>query len=308
MYRCSLFLTAALLGTNVALVQNVASAQSVAEVGEMATDITLEILSNNSSKTGSGILLQQHGDVYTILTVAHAVTSGNSFTIKTPDGQAHLSLANSVRRAGKNIDLAVMKFRSNKQYAVAKIGNSNSIKIGEPAYVAGFPRSTYVAAAGTLNFTEGKIIGKASKANQDGYSLFYSNTTLAGMSGGPVLDQKGELIAIHGQGDRLGKDGEGAKTGRNLGITVERFGTVAQAMGVKLEQPTANVPQNQQPNAADYLLTAFEKYDRGDYQGALADYQRSLALDSNLAKAFEGGGFLRNALNNIFGIFEILLK
>lgn len=34
------------------------------------------------------------------------------------------------------------------------------------------------------------------------------------MSGGPVLNQKGEVIGIHGQGDQE----KGIKTGLNLGI------------------------------------------------------------------------------------------
>jgi V8-like Glu-specific endopeptidase len=41
----------------------------------------------------------------------------------------------------------------------------------------------------------------STKQQRNGYSLIYSNYTLPGQSGGPVLNDKGELIAIHGQGD-----------------------------------------------------------------------------------------------------------
>jgi hypothetical protein len=44
------------------------------------------------------------------------------------------------------------------------------------------------------------------------------------MSGGVVLNNDGKLVAIHGRGDR---DENGAKTGFNLGIPVNRFATVA---------------------------------------------------------------------------------
>jgi len=39
------------------------------------------------------------------------------------------------------------------------------------------------------------------------------------MSGGPVLDEKGRVIGIHGKGDR--KDGN--KTGLNLGIPISKY-------------------------------------------------------------------------------------
>jgi hypothetical protein len=299
-----LLLTATLLGTNIALVQNVAWARSAAEIGETATEITLEIKSTNQRQVGSGILLQRQGDVYTVLTVAHVVANSAAFTIRTADDQVYRSIPGSVRRAKGNIDLAVLKFRSNKNYPLVKIGTSNTMKIGVPLYVAGFPAPTYAIEAGTLNFTEGKVIGKATKANKDGYSLIYSNTTLPGMSGGPVLNEVGELVAIHGQGDRAGEGGQGEKTGRNLGILVEHFGTVAQTMGVELEQPVATVPPSSSPNAADYFLSGNEKADRGDYKGALADYVSSISLDPQLIPAYDGGRVVKRALDGLRGLFK----
>jgi S1-C subfamily serine protease len=227
MYRSSLFLTATLLGTNMALVQQVAIAKSAVEVGTIATAITVEVKSFRDSKAGSGILLQQQGDVYTILTAAHVVLGVDDVKIKTADGEVHRSIAGSIKRANNSVDLAVVKFKSNKSYKVAKIGTSNSLSLGSVLYVAGFPSSTYAIDEGVLNFTDGKVSGKATKANKDGYSLIYSNVTQPGMSGGPVLNENGELVAIHGQGDRTGANGEGEKTGRNLGIVIERFGPVA---------------------------------------------------------------------------------
>jgi hypothetical protein len=73
MYRSSLFLTAALVGTNVALVQQVAAAASAVDVGQIAKDITVEIKAVDSSHIGSGILLQRQGGIYTVLTAGHVV-------------------------------------------------------------------------------------------------------------------------------------------------------------------------------------------------------------------------------------------
>ncbi len=99
------------------------------------------------------------------------------------------------------------------------------------------------------------------------------------MSGRAVLNEAGELVAIHGQGDRDGEAGEGEKTGRNLGIVVERFGTVASAMGVQLEQRVAALPQSKRLNAEAYyyrgLLKFVEKIDRA---GSIQDLRQAARL------------------------------
>jgi hypothetical protein len=51
MYRSSWFLTAALVGTNVALVQQVAGAKSAVEVGRIAKAITVEIKTIGSTES-----------------------------------------------------------------------------------------------------------------------------------------------------------------------------------------------------------------------------------------------------------------
>jgi S1-C subfamily serine protease len=217
MHHSSLFMTAALTRAAMALIQPLASAKSAVEVGRIAKAVTVEIKEIGKSRAGSGILLQRQGDVYTVLTAGHVVNRGAAFTLKTADGQVHKSIASSVKLSGNNIDLGVLKFRAPKNYTLAKVGTSNSLEALSPIYVAGFPESTYAIEAGVINITEGKVVGNATKGNANGYSLIYSNTTFRGMSGGPVLNEAGELVAIHGQGDRDGKEGEGEKTGRNLG-------------------------------------------------------------------------------------------
>jgi tetratricopeptide (TPR) repeat protein len=294
MYRSSLFLTTALLGTTMALIQPVVLAKSEVEVGRIAKAVTVEIKEIGKSRAGSGILLQRQGDVYTVLTAGHVINKGMVFTIKTADGQVHQSIANSVRLSGNNIDLGVLKFRATKNYILVKIGTSNSLEALSPIYVAGFPAGTYAIEAGILNITKGQVIGKATKGNTQGYSLIYSNTTFRGMSGGPVLNEAGELVAIHGQGDRDGKEGEGEKTGRNLGIVVERFGTVALVMGVQLDQRVAILPQSQEINATDYFLRALRKGESGDYQGAVFDYNQAILLDPNYSIAYNNRAILKN--------------
>jgi tetratricopeptide (TPR) repeat protein len=302
MYRSSLFLMTALVGTNIYLVQPLVAAKSAVEVGEIAKAITLEIKATKSGKIGSGILLQQEGDVYTVLTAGHVVNTDSAFTLKTSDGVVHKSLPASVKLAASNLDLGVLKFRSNKKYALVKLGKSSPLKELSPLYVAGFPESTFAIAAGTLNITIGEVVGNATKGNSKGYSLIYSNTTFRGMSGGPVLNEVGELVAIHGQGDRDGKEGDGEKTGRNLGIVVERFTAVSTGLGVQLEQQTAVLPKSSKLNAADYFLKAEEKFENGDFKGAVASLDQAIAINPKYADAYNNRGLVKvQKLNDVQG-------
>jgi hypothetical protein len=54
------------------------------------------------------------------------------------------------------------------------------------------------------------------------------------MSGGPVLNQNGELVAIHGRGDRDLISGD--KNGNNLGVPIDLKRSIASSLGVNLTE------------------------------------------------------------------------
>jgi tetratricopeptide (TPR) repeat protein len=317
MHRSSWLVTAALVGINVVLVQQAATAKSAEEVGSIATAITVEIKTENPNHTGSGILLQRKQGVYTLLTAKHVVQNCEnllpedcakypqkdyeSLTIKTSDGTIHKFLSGSIRKSGNNLDLAILKFRSSKNYSLVNIGTSKTLQRGSTVYVAGFPSAVdeTVISTGLLNFTDGKVTGVAARGNDSGYSLIYGNQTLPGMSGGPVLNENGELVAIHGQGERDREREQ--KTGRNLGIVVERFGAVALAMGIRLDQPVASPAPSSITNATDYYLAGVEKAYDQEHQEALTDLNSAISLDSKYASAYAFRGFVRTQLKDLAG-------
>jgi tetratricopeptide (TPR) repeat protein len=297
MYRSTLILSAVFGFTNIALVQTVAQAKTKVEIGRLAKSITLRIETVGSESRGSGVILQKQGDVYTAITAAHVLSGGSSFRLITPDGKVHQSLA--FKKANNSLDLAVVKFRSSNSYPLAEIGTSVSLESGSEIYVAGFPAATSTFDDGVFNFTRGEVTGNASKPNRSGYSLIYNSVTLPGMSGGPVFNEEGKLVAIHGQGDR---STDGQKTGFNLAITIERFGTVAAELGTNPEKQIAALPVASNLNAADYLLSGDEKEEKGDYPGALADYNQVLKIDPKYALAYNNRGYLKmQRLNDVNG-------
>jgi tetratricopeptide (TPR) repeat protein len=286
MNRSFWILTAALMGTNIALVQQTVVAKSPVEVGQIAKSITVEIKAIGSDKVGSGILLQQQGDVYTVLTARHVIEKDAEFNLKTKDGEIHKSMPGSVKLAGSSLDLGVLKFKSSKKYNLTKIGSSENLQELSTVYVAGFPakNKNQVVEHGIFQITPGFVLGIGDKGNNIGYSLIYNNLTFSGMSGGPVLNEAGELVAIHGQGEPALDNN--IKSGRNLGIIIERFGTVALEMGVKLEVRIAPVPQRQSGGSTDDVIRGKDKYYQGDIQGALADFNLAIAKNPKGISAY----------------------
>jgi Flp pilus assembly protein TadD len=283
-------LWAGLIGvaTTIPLVQTIATAKSSVEIGETAKAITVLITQPNS--VGSGVILQQQGDTYTILTAAHVVKNKASYKITTPDNRQYDIISSSIRSSPGNIDLAIVKFKSTTKYRTAKLGNCNLLKSGMDLYVGGFPGTSRAITESIFVFREGKVSANSDKVLEKGYSLVYSNDTLPGMSGGAVLNSNGELVAIHGRGDR---EESGAKTGFNLGIPVNRFATVASKMGIELDEKVAPIPQNTAPKADDYIALAGQKYETGDYRGSLANFDRAISIVPNFAIAYGYRGFIK---------------
>jgi tetratricopeptide (TPR) repeat protein len=304
----------------VMVAQQSALAKTAQEVNQIAQAITVKVSytkreswGEDNSSNGSGILLQQVGDVYTVLTAAHVVRGKmheiiTPDTITTPDGQQYKIIANSVRVYRGNVDLAVVKFRSYNNYRLAELDNSNITEKGAELYVAGFPVPTEVITKSVFVFREGRAIANGKRPSRDSYTLAYNNNTLLGMNGGPVLSNTGKVVGIHGD------QGNQVKLGLNIGIPIARLADVASELGVDLGAAAASMTQNPllnkdphrtladlnlainlQPDFAEgYFLRGLLKYEKlNDPQSALVDFNKVLALRPNLAEAYAFRGALK---------------
>ncbi len=190
-------LATAMIAVTMAFVQpQTTIALSTVEVGKLAKAITVQIY--KKSGPGSGVILKKDGNTYTVLTARHVIETEAKYEIVTPDAQRYPLNYSTVKKF-PDVDLAIVQFTSTQSYAVAKIGNSDEATEGTAVYVAGFPQTTAAISNSSYSFLTGQISSNAPQ--RDGYALVYTNNTLPGMSGGPVLNDKGELVGIHGRAD-----------------------------------------------------------------------------------------------------------
>ncbi len=110
------------------------------------------------------------------------------------------------------------------------------------------------------------------------------------MSGGPVLNRDGKLIAIHGISDK-----EGALKG---GIPINLFSSTLENILATRRIPDASNPANPTPisdhqRAERFFNLGLRKQYQNDHQGAIADYTEAIRLQPKYAAAYNNRGFAR---------------
>jgi S1-C subfamily serine protease len=192
----------------------------VPHVSDIAKPITVRIDGANS---GSGTIIDRRGDRYLVLSNWHVVSTttpatGKSFTIGTVDGRKYPVPAKSIARVG-NLDLATLEFKSPDRYAIASIGNSARLSERDTLYVSGWADPSPQLTQKSYQFLVGNLSGRIARP-QDGYALIYTVSALPGMSGGPILDWRGNLVGING---RATVDLRTGTVNSVLGIDIDRY-------------------------------------------------------------------------------------
>ncbi len=307
MYRSFLF-TTGLVGTIIALVQPVSAAKSSSEVNTIARAVTVKI--NFNKTVGSGIIIHRQGDLYTLVTNRHVVCggfrcaslpNGEKYKLNLADGQVYRVTKSSIKLLGKDLDLAIIRFRSNRNYNVAKVAPMGTLKINDRVHAAGFPLEEP-----GFTFSTGESIAVVYKrlvGDRGGYTIVYNALTLPGMSGGGVFDRNGQLVAIHGLGDRFQENTDlenksriSSKIGYNRGIPVHWLTQNLLKVGIKLADRSTPIinsaVQKQAINADEYFIAGFNKFvDPGSEvltgkRQAVQNFSRAIELNPKYEYAY----------------------
>lgn len=138
---------------------------------------------------GSGVLIDKEG---LIITAAHVVHTADNIMVSFSNGQ---TIAAEVISSVTSADVALLKLKEKPLNAVvAGFGNSDEVMIGEQTLIIGAPFGL------ERSLSIGHISGRMTRNTVSGGELMeFLQTDAAinhGNSGGPMFNNKGELIGI----------------------------------------------------------------------------------------------------------------
>lgn len=136
---------------------------------------------------GSGVIINEDG---TILTNSHVVDEANEIMVILYDKQEYK--ARVVGRDQKT-DLAVIKIEAGTRFHAAKLGDSDSLRVGEWVLAVGNPFGLSNTITSGIVSAKGRIIGAGP------YDDFIQTDAPInpGNSGGPLFNMRGEVIGIN---------------------------------------------------------------------------------------------------------------
>lgn len=272
--------------TTIALTAQSVMALDIAEVKEIVREYTVQL--EGKHDTGTGTIIGQTGNRYTILTCKHVFKGGGSFQVKTADGQIHNVIAVKSLDNFK-IDLAVAYFVSEEDYAMAELGSSEDLAESIDGYVAGYPDPIYKIPERSYFFEETMIISNL-ETGENGYRIVHNTPTTDGASGGGIFDLDGYLVGVNGRtiSDEFGR------AHRGLAIPVEIY----------LDKRESFTVLTTVTRPADVVTIGREKLQQQDYRGAIAQFLRALELDAADFDAWQGKGEAYYGLNDFTAAIE----
>ena len=160
---------------------------------------------------GSGFLVSANGY---IITNAHVVQDTVAVvTVMMADGKTEMP-ADVVGFARNGLDLAILKINRKGKLPTLSLGSQKSVQVGNNVYAIGTP----LEEENQSTFTSGIVSGLRDK----GQTIQHSAAINSGNSGGPLLNERGEVIGVNssGMGARVYcSDGEVCGVSRgNVGI------------------------------------------------------------------------------------------
>ncbi len=235
----------------------------VKQIDDIARQITVRI-EDQTGGNGSGVIVAQEGNTYYLVTAAHVVKKRQKYWVVTPSQERVLITSAQIQIANSDLDLAVVKFKSNQNYRVAEISTDRFRKL-DIVFISGFPardkyKQRYLSPGAVFTDENSEFYAKDLNSFDRGQNLVYTNLSLPGMSGGAVLDRQGRLVGINTSAEDEaiitadGKSTADISFGFSLGIpisTVVELAERGQLPRSKLQISTTPIPTMTKPEGAE---------------------------------------------------------
>ncbi len=212
--------------------------------------VTVESVSDDTGMQGSGVVIDGKGYIVTNNhVISEAANNPSKFktTVVFNDGKE--VLANLVGRDPKT-DLAVLKVDNVDNLTVARLGDSDKIRVGDEVIAAGAPlglRSTVTHGIISAVHRPVPLSGEDSDTDTVIDAVQTDASINHGNSGGPLIDMDSQVIGINTAGKSLSD----SASGLGFAIPVNEVKSVAQTLikDGKIVHPTLGVSARSVSNA-----------------------------------------------------------
>ncbi|MGB4862728.1 MAG: trypsin-like peptidase domain-containing protein [Tepidiformaceae bacterium] len=196
----------------------------------------------NGEGGGTGVVWE---DATHILTAAHVVIGAGAIKVVDPNEGSRTFPAKVVGLSACD-DIAVLSVDRAQNLKPATIGDSETVKPGDHVVTLGFP-ATISSGPNTPILSEGNVSRVHASFGYSGQSdlIQHAIPTNPGNSGGPLFNNKGEVVAIHAYAARN-------RQNENYAIAIDEAKTVAKAVagGKNLDYIGISITPND-PDFAD---------------------------------------------------------
>lgn len=287
---------------------------SPAEIQKSAQPITVQVIGygQTGSQAGSGVVIAKQGDTYAVLTNRHVICSLDlqgkcdrslQFQVRASDGQRYPIKDIYVFEQVDGIpDVAVVMFRSSVNYPIATFGDSEQLKNRDLIWINGYPgRPNTEFGKEPIAFQKGFFSSRMADPHSEGYTLSFAMIAAPGMSGSPIFDASGRVVAIFGQ---TGEPGFLAGISTNLVLELMKQSPALALLAPTVDRSTltGTRPQLGTPQTAeDYFLRGVSQLEQDQTQAALNDLSKAIELDPNLMIAYRSRAQIRGELGDRSG-------
>ncbi|WP_455358621.1 trypsin-like peptidase domain-containing protein [Streptomyces sp. SYSU K21746] len=199
--------------------------------------VTLHVQGGESQGTGTGFVLDGRGHILTNNHVVEAASSSGGITVTFSGGET--AEAEIVGR-DSGYDLAVVKVTGVNGLKPLPLGNSDSVRVGDPVVAIGAPFDlSNTVTSGIISAKERPITAGGEKGDGSDISYVDALQTDApinpGNSGGPLVDSKARVIGINSairaadNGSDLA-DGQAGSIGLGFAIPINQGKRVAEEL------------------------------------------------------------------------------